>query len=139
MKRPGERGVSAVEFALLLPLFLLILFGIIEFSMLIYDKQLITNASRQGARAGIVSQSPRLTTDDIQSLITDSLKDDNGNWRLITFASWKEGPVVTVPSACTESGDSLQVTVGYQYNFLVLKAFGIPGPYLTSSTTMTCE
>ena len=49
-----EHGGSLVEFAVIAPLLFVILFGIIEFGILIYDKAVITNASREGARAGIV-------------------------------------------------------------------------------------
>ena len=49
----NQSGASAIEFAFLLPVLLLFLFGIIEFSVLFYNKAMITNASREGARAGI--------------------------------------------------------------------------------------
>jgi hypothetical protein len=50
-----EKGTASVEFALILPLLLLMLFLIIEFSIILYDKAVITNASREGARHGIVN------------------------------------------------------------------------------------
>ena len=53
-KFSSQKGASAVEFALVLPLLMLILFGIIEFGLLMYNKAMITNASREGARRGIV-------------------------------------------------------------------------------------
>ena len=56
--RRNQRGASAVEFALILPILICVLFGIVEFGLLMYDKAVITNASREGARAGIVF-SPR--------------------------------------------------------------------------------
>ncbi|HKK00735.1 MAG TPA: TadE/TadG family type IV pilus assembly protein, partial [Desulfuromonadales bacterium] len=71
MKRRHERGASAVEFALVLPLLLVILFGIIEFGFILYDKAMITNASREGARAGIVLYTPgygRLSATGIQNV-----------------------------------------------------------------------
>ena len=43
-------AVAAVEFALVLPVLLLILFGIINFGTLMYDQAVITNAAREGAR-----------------------------------------------------------------------------------------
>src|SRR5512146_3002210 len=49
-----EKGASAVEFALILPVLMAILFGIIEFGFILYDKAIVTNASREGARRGIV-------------------------------------------------------------------------------------
>jgi Flp pilus assembly pilin Flp len=49
-----QRGASAVEFALLLPLLVLFVFGIIEFGAWFYDQAVITNASRVGARLGSV-------------------------------------------------------------------------------------
>lgn len=50
-----QTGIAAVEFALILPVLLVILFGIINFGIYMYDKAVITNASREGARAGIIS------------------------------------------------------------------------------------
>ena len=54
IKAKRQEGASAVEFAIILPLLLILVFGIIEFSILFYDKAMITNASREGARVGIV-------------------------------------------------------------------------------------
>ena len=54
MKIHSEQGASAVEFALVLPMLMLLTFGIIEFGVLLFDKAVITNASREGARFGIV-------------------------------------------------------------------------------------
>jgi hypothetical protein len=49
----GQKGAAAVEFAVVLPLLVLLLFGSIEFGLLLYNQEVITNASREGARAGI--------------------------------------------------------------------------------------
>ena len=52
-KTLSQSGASAIEFALLLPVLLLFLFGIIEVSILFYNKAMITNASREGARVPV--------------------------------------------------------------------------------------
>ncbi|MBU6481261.1 MAG: pilus assembly protein, partial [Nitrospirae bacterium] len=44
MRRLNEHGAVAAEFALLLPVLLTILFGTIEFGMIMYSRELITNA-----------------------------------------------------------------------------------------------
>ena len=62
-----EKGASAVEFAIILPLLVVFLFGIIEFGIIFYDKAMITNASREGARKGIVFRDPRVSVSEIQS------------------------------------------------------------------------
>ena len=43
-----------VEFAIVLPLLLMLIFGMIEFSVMLYDKAMLTNATREGARFGIL-------------------------------------------------------------------------------------
>ena len=43
-----QRGTSFVEFAMILPLLIILLFGIVEFSIILYDKAVLTNASREG-------------------------------------------------------------------------------------------
>ena len=48
----GEHGTVAVEFAILAPVFLLLVFGIMDFGHAYYMKQMVSNASREGARYG---------------------------------------------------------------------------------------
>lgn len=45
-----ERGVTAIEFAIVLPVLLMIIFGVINFGVLMYDHAVVTNAAREGAR-----------------------------------------------------------------------------------------
>ena len=52
-----DRGQSLVEFALVLPLFLLIIFGIVDAGRLIYTYNTVANSARDGARVAIVNQS----------------------------------------------------------------------------------
>ena len=55
----NQEGAAAIEFAIILPLLLLFIFGIIEFSLFLYNKQVITNAAREGARRGVIVRSIR--------------------------------------------------------------------------------
>ena len=53
-RRPGQRGQAAVEMALLLPMLLILLFGIILSGFSFYAFIQVSNAAREGARAGSV-------------------------------------------------------------------------------------
>lgn len=112
----NQDGASAVEFALVLPILILVVFAIIEFSVALYDKAMITNASREGARAGIVFRLPPVTDEEIGNVVNTYL---GGN--LITFG----GPApanttVTRNGSNPGPGDELKVTVDYTYTFLII-------------------
>lgn len=114
-----ERGAAAVEFALILPLLVVLVFGIIEFSILFYNKAMITNASREGARAGIVYNFPnRPSAADITDIVNSYCAS-----HLITFANPAQGPITVVNGIGGGSGANLTVTVTYDYDFLVLPNF----------------
>jgi Flp pilus assembly protein TadG len=136
MKR--ERGGAAVEFAIVFPLLLVLLFGIIEFSLILYDKAMITNASREGARAGIVAQLVRMTEPEIKAIVDKYSKDHlisfGGGGSPETEVSWAAG----YPP---KFGDELTVRVTYPYEFLVFPNLsGITGPIqLTAITVMRTE
>ena len=49
-----EAGQDLVEYAMVLPLFLFLTLGVIEFSLLYFQYSTVANAAREGARAGIV-------------------------------------------------------------------------------------
>ena len=46
----SERGAAAVEFALVMPLLLLLVFGIVEFGLIMNRQITVTHAAREGAR-----------------------------------------------------------------------------------------
>ena len=70
----SQRGAAVIEFALILPLLLIVLVGTMDASLALYDKAVITNASREGARAGIVARSPPLTDAQIQQIVQNYLQ-----------------------------------------------------------------
>jgi hypothetical protein len=66
MAHPGtgccdEPGQALVEMALTFPLLLLLFFGLIEFSLVIFSYNTISNAAREGARTGIIAGSTDAT------------------------------------------------------------------------------
>jgi Flp pilus assembly protein TadG len=67
--RKGERGASAVEFALVVPFLLLIVFGIIVYGMVFAQSLSLSNSARQAARSGVISGT---TCDQITSLAHDA-------------------------------------------------------------------
>jgi Flp pilus assembly protein TadG len=59
-RRPGARrdrtrGQALVEFAVIIPVFMLLLFGLLDFGRVIFAQQTITQDAREGARAGLVA------------------------------------------------------------------------------------
>lgn len=127
-----QRGTAAVELALILPVFLLLLFGLMELSVAFYDQAVLTNASREGARAGIVLRNPKLTTDEIQQVV---LNYTNGS--LITFGA-AVSPVVTVTQSVSATfPNPLKVRVDYTYTGLGLGTLmsAISQPVVLSATS----
>lgn len=138
----NQRGTSAIEFAIVLPLLVVFVFGIIEFGLIFYNKAMVTNASREAARSGIVYRDPPLTVAEIQSVVDSYC----GNM-LVSFGGGPN-PTTTVPSGeCANHGDELVVNVAYQYDFLLIPDFltaffsgGMPGSIDVSAVTrMRCE
>jgi Flp pilus assembly protein TadG len=142
-KWTSQKGTSAVEFALILPLLMIITFGIIEFGMLIYNQQVITNASREGARAGIVASIPRVPPTGANSI--ESVVQSYCASHMVTFGT-QNTPTITNPPAgyspTASFRDPLTVQVNYQYSFLVIPNF-IPGiarlRNMQAATTMRYE
>jgi Flp pilus assembly protein TadG len=54
MRSSKQNGAQAVEFALVLPFLILVIFTVLDFAFLAYNKAVITNASREAARSGII-------------------------------------------------------------------------------------
>ncbi len=109
--RKTERGIAALEFALILPLLLLVLGGMVEISLMLYDQAILTNASREGARAGIVLRQPKPSTADIEAV---ALNYATGALVSLGAAS---APVVTIDQVPDPLfATPLRVTVTYDFS-----------------------
>lgn len=128
-----ERGASLIEFAIILPLLLVVLFGIVEFGFILYDKVMITNAAREGARYGILARSPRYTEVEIQNRVSSYCTTN-----LISFGGAASPQVNVTFPATLIFGENLVVNVTYQYRFLFVPNFvpGLPQSLNLSSTAV---
>jgi Flp pilus assembly protein TadG len=127
----SERGTTSVELALILPVFLLLVFGLIELSVAFYDQAVLVNASREGARAGIVLRNPKYTPAEIEQVV---LNYTTGS--LITFGATVT-PVVTVTQSTPAAfPNPLTVKVDYTYTGLGLGSMlsAVTQPLVLSAT-----
>jgi Flp pilus assembly protein TadG len=130
-KLRSESGASAVEFALLLPVLMMILFGTIEFGLALYQQSILTNASREGARLGIVQSIPAITTTAINAAIDNYL----------TAAGIPPGTVTRTIVAGGATGTPVTVTLNLPYTYAVLPGLTSIAPTitLTAQTVMRHE
>ncbi len=147
-KSKDQKGVAVVEFALVLPILVLLVFGIIEFSLMLYDKAVITNASREGARFGIVMNNPSMTEAQISAVVTTYCSTYLIGFPASTpIISFPSGVCPDPPRAIPYGTDKLNVTVNYDYSFLALQrilnlfrgSIGGPTTTLSATTVMNCE
>jgi Flp pilus assembly protein TadG len=70
-KRParGDDGVAAIEFAIILPVLLLILFAIIDMGRMLQQQIQLTEAAREGARLGALSGTTTDVKNKVQSIV----------------------------------------------------------------------
>ncbi len=111
----SQKGATLVEFAIIASVLFLLLFAIIEFGMYLYNQQVITNASREGARAGIVSRIPRVLASEITQVVNGYCQS-----HLVTFGGANNPITVSDPRNDAKYGENLSVTVSYKYGSLFL-------------------
>jgi TadE-like protein len=153
-----ERGGIAVEFALIIPALLLLVFGIVDFGHAWYMDHLLSNASREGARYGtrfVKVGNDRLLPQNLTPSISDYVKNTSeenggkGGWGLAALLPTDANSVVTPTGpGWTETvstalaGKDLTVTVTARKSWFVIGKL-IPGlgsyKDLSVRTTMKCE
>jgi len=114
-----QNGAAMVEFALILPWFLLILFGIINYSILLFDQAIITNAAREGARWGSINTTKTSTAVCASSSPgnTDPCGVAN-NYATSSLISFGAATVNTSSVGDGTSGSQVTVTITYHYTGL---------------------
>ena len=140
----STEGSAAVEFAIILNLLFLMIMGMMEFGMAFSMRQVIINASREGARYGIaykvdtqgIRVPPTQLTPSIRNFILSTSGDGLG---LTNILPANANPAVTVDgtgAATGQTGSTLRVTVTCQYPFWVMdKLLPVLGSNLTLAGT----
>jgi Flp pilus assembly protein TadG len=113
----GDRGAAAVEFALVLPMLLLLVFGLIDLGRAINAQITLTQAARVGARMAALSESNVATQTQ-------------------AAATGLSGVTVTVTACPTGAGPSSDATVEVSYPFTFVTPVGAIAKLLVSSTSL---
>lgn len=130
--RTGERGQALVEFAIIIPILLAVLLGIVEFARAWQIQQVVTNAAREGARFSVLPSTPAGTT-EVDSVVQEYMRSANMDM------GYYSSSIVN----STTSGDPDTVTVSYAYTYTlfgpVMNLLGggsTPGSVNLSSTSI---
>lgn len=118
-----ERGVAAVEFALVLPFLLAIVLGGLEWGFYFFREQVVVNAAREGARAGSVAATGPVAV--AEAAARAALRAGSVDPAAVG-ASVVAVQRTTTDPATGELVDSVEVTVSFA--FTPLTGFGIPVP-----------
>lgn len=126
MRNRSERGAVAVEFAILAPILIMLLMGIMEFGRAYNAQVSLTNAAREGVRVMTISNnqaSARTAAKNAAVSLTPGLKDSD-----ITFSA---------NNGTANCATNAQMTVTVNYSLKTLT--GIAGPFLMSGKgVMVC-
>lgn len=143
--RHRQEGGTAVEFALLFSALIMVLGGIVDFGHGWYLRQVITEASREGARYGVIAPADSTAMPVPRSTLNPSIHDYVMN-NYLTGLVDSANPQVPTPTGAGYAsglrGDPLTVTVTATKTWFIL---GIFIPYfntpsvLTATTTMLLE
>jgi len=111
-RRRGERGSQLIEFALVFPMLLLVMLGIIDFGLLFQRYEVLTNAAREGARVAVL---PGYGAADVQNRVAQYLT-AGGLTGTVTVPT----PVTTTSNIGGSCMTLTTVTANYPHTFLFL-------------------
>jgi len=117
----SARGAELIEFALVLPVLLLIVLGIVDFGFMFQRMEVVTNAAREGARLAVL---PGYAKTDVEARVCDYLQ--SGGVPLVGTCPLPTNPTISVvmnfPIGLPGGGtlDGKRVIVTYSHNYLFI-------------------
>ncbi len=125
-------GQTLIEFAFIMVLFFLLVLGIMEWGIVLYNKAILKDACREGARAGVLfrADSATFAYDPLTEAEIKTVVDNYVQNRLLTFGepfdATNDVTVTWDPAPATHGGE-LDVQVNFTYKFLALPNLGHMG------------
>jgi Flp pilus assembly protein TadG len=125
MSKPSECGAVAVEFALLAPILIMLLLGLLEFGRAYNTQITLSNAAREGARVMAIENS--------QTAAVAAATRASSSLGPLTM-EFSTSPVASIPATCSATN---QVTLVVRYSLNTMT--GIAGPFaMQGRGTMLC-
>ncbi len=133
----NEKGQAMVEFAMILPILITLVFGIIQFGIVFNHYLTLTDAVRAGARQAAVSRTLPVSGDPVQTA-KNRVKSAAAGSISLTDSDITVTPKNLSGGATFEQGGDVTVTATYPYS---INIFGVPvkSGRLTSQTTERVE
>ncbi len=132
-KSQAQQGLALIELALVLPFFLSLIFAVITYGLALYNQAIITNASREAARAGVMFTVPAASDAEIVATALDYCAKN-----LVTLSSTRVPEVQLDYASGRKPGDPLTVSIRYSYTGLSF-ALGTTSLLLHARSTMRFE
>jgi Flp pilus assembly protein TadG len=123
--KQSERGASLIETALVLPLLLLLVAGIVDLGGAFNSYIIVTNAAREGAR-----YASKIPDDDVG--IRGAAKQEATNYGVILA----DGNIAIDPISPAGSGTPITVTVTFAHNTLLGSIMGTEQITVSAETSM---
>ncbi|RCS54241.1 pilus assembly protein [Bremerella cremea] len=124
--RLNRSGAAVVEFAIVAPLFILLIFGMIEYGRMVMVQQVITNASREGARRAVLDGATTSTAVAAVNEFLDTAAVNSGSVEVIVSPD---------PPENAGYGGAVTVTVSVPFS----KVSWLPSPMYLGSTTLVAK
>jgi Flp pilus assembly pilin Flp len=125
-----QRGAAAVEFAVVAPVFVLLIFGMIEYGRMVMVQQMLTNASREGARRAVLEGADETA---VRQVVKDYLTPANIPVTNQDITILIGDPAAAAALSSADFGEPIHVKVGINFG----QVSWLPSPmYLSSSTRM---
>jgi len=124
--RKSQRGAAALEFAVVVPVLLMLVCAMVDFAMLFNGQAIVTNGARDGVRAASLGKKYDGTSTVITKE-TGALPNSSGvTWSVCTAATvdaatWTCSSAATNVTAYDSArviGSIVRVTVNYQYTWI---------------------
>lgn len=133
----GERGAAAVEFALVVPVLFLLVFGMIDFGWAINRYAAVSNAAREGVRMASLGGSPS----EIEAVVQDAVGDlGPDGTTTVTVSCLRPSGVSCGPYSNAEPGGTAIIQVEYETDWLTIVGSTFSdGMNLTKTSRMRIE
>jgi Flp pilus assembly protein TadG len=113
-----QRGAAALEFALVFPVLLLILVGIIDFGMLMSTQSVVANAAREGARTAALTNNSMAAQNTVNLMISGMPGATNAGTNVKVDCTTAAGDPCSFSDTTPDTGGIATVTLTYVHTWL---------------------